>query len=170
MDLSVDPEILGRIFENLLASINPETQQSARNMTGSFYTPREIVDYMVTTSLRTYLKDKTDLNDQILDELFDVTKTPELTKQQKLDIFKSLTILKALDPAVGSGAFPMGLLQKIMFILNEIDPDGKIYEEINLIPNTSLLQRNYGNKYKIIRDCIFGNRQLGRMALCGLEL
>ena len=156
MDLSVDPEILGRIFENLLASINPETQQSARNMTGSFYTPREIVDYMVTTSLRTYLKDKTDLNDQILDELFDVTKTPELTKQQKLDIFKSLTILKALDPAVGSGAFPMGLLQKIMFILNEIDPDGKIYEEINLIPNASLLQRNYGNKYKIIRDCIFG--------------
>ena len=156
MDLSVDPEILGRIFENLLASINPETQQSARNMTGSFYTPREIVDYMVTTSLRTYLKDKTDLNDQILDELFDVTKTPELTKQQKLDIFKSLTTLKALDPAVGSGAFPMGLLQKIMFILNEIDPDGKIYEEINLLPNTSLLQRNYGNKYKIIRDCIFG--------------
>ena len=156
MDLSVDPEILGRIFENLLASINPETQQSARNMTGSFYTPREIVDYMVTTSLRTYLKDKTDLNDQILDELFDVTKTPELTKQQKLDIFKSLTTLKALDPAVGSGAFPMGLLQKIMFILNEIDPDGNIYEEINLLPNTSLLQRNYGNKYKIIRDCIFG--------------
>ena len=156
MDLSVDPEILGRIFENLLASINPETQQSARNMTGSFYTPREIVDYMVTTSLRTYLKDKTDLNDHILDELFDVTKTPELTKQQKLDIFKSLTTLKALDPAVGSGAFPMGLLQKIMFILNEIDPDGNIYEEINLLPNTSLLQRNYGNKYKIIRDCIFG--------------
>ena len=156
MDLSVDPEILGRIFENLLASINPETQQSARNMTGSFYTPREIVDYMVTTSLRTYLKDKTDLNDQILDELFDVTKTPELTKQQKLDIFKSLTTLKALDPAVGSGAFPMGLLQKIMFILNEIDPDGEIYEEINLIPSTSLFQRNYGNKYKIIRDCIFG--------------
>lgn len=156
MDLSVDPEILGRIFENLLASINPETQQSARNMTGSFYTPREIVDYMVTTSLRTYLKDKTNLNDQILDELFDITQTPELTKQQKLDIFKSLTTLKALDPAVGSGAFPMGLLQKIMFILNEIDPDGEIYEEINLIPNTSLFQRNYGNKYKIIRDCIFG--------------
>ena len=156
MDLSVDPEILGRIFENLLASINPETQQSARNMTGSFYTPREIVDYMVTTSLRTYLKDKTNLNDRILDELFDVTKTPELTKQQKLDIFKSLTTLKALDPAVGSGAFPMGILQKIMFILNEIDPDGEIYEEINLIPSTSLFQRNYGNKYKIISDCIFG--------------
>lgn len=156
MDLSVDPEILGRIFENLLASINPETQQSARNMTGSFYTPREIVDYMVTASLRTYLKDKTHLDDLILEELFDVTKTPELSKGQKMDIFKSLTTLKALDPAVGSGAFPMGLLQKIMFILNEIDPNGEIYEEINLIPNTSLFQRNYGNKYKIIRDCIFG--------------
>ena len=156
MDLSVDPEILGRIFENLLASINPETQQSARNMTGSFYTPREIVDYMVTTSLRTYLKDKTHLEDPILEELFDITKTPELSKGQKIDIFKALTTLKALDPAVGSGAFPMGLLQKIMFILNEIDPNGEIYEEINLIPNTSLFQRNYGNKYKIICDCIFG--------------
>jgi type I restriction-modification system DNA methylase subunit len=44
IDLSVDPEMLGRIFENLLAEINPETQQTARKATGSYYTPRPIVE------------------------------------------------------------------------------------------------------------------------------
>jgi len=48
VDLSVDPEMLGRIFENLLAEINPETEESARKSTGSYYTPRPIVDYKGT--------------------------------------------------------------------------------------------------------------------------
>ena len=47
VEISIEPEMLGRIFENLLAEINPETSASARKETGSFYTPREIVDYMV---------------------------------------------------------------------------------------------------------------------------
>ena len=55
IDLSVDPEMLGRIFENLLAEINPETGETARKSTGSFYTPREIVEYMVDESLAQYL-------------------------------------------------------------------------------------------------------------------
>ena len=56
-EISVDPEMLGRIFENLLAYIDPDTNQSARNATGSFYTPREIVDYMCKSSLKEYLLD-----------------------------------------------------------------------------------------------------------------
>ena len=55
-ELSIDPEMLGRIFENLLAEINPETGESARKSTGSYYTPRVIVDYMVDESLLLYLK------------------------------------------------------------------------------------------------------------------
>ena len=58
IELSIDPEMLGRIFENLLAEINPETGASARKNTGSYYTPRTIVDYMVQTSLKEYLKSK----------------------------------------------------------------------------------------------------------------
>lgn len=58
VEISIDPEILGRIFENLLAEINPETGESARKSSGSFYTPREIVDYMVEQSLLEYLKGK----------------------------------------------------------------------------------------------------------------
>ena len=50
-DIALDPELLGRVFENLLASYNPETKTTARKQTGSFYTPREIVNYMVDEPL-----------------------------------------------------------------------------------------------------------------------
>ncbi|EKC43981.1 type IIS restriction endonuclease, partial [human gut metagenome] len=55
-EVSLDPELLGKVFENLLASYNPETQTTARKQTGSFYTPREIVQYMVDESLVAHLK------------------------------------------------------------------------------------------------------------------
>ena len=57
-DVALDPELLGKVFENLLASYNPETKTTARKQTGSFYTPREIVNYMVDESLIAYLKNK----------------------------------------------------------------------------------------------------------------
>ncbi len=55
-EIALDPELLGKVFENLLASYNPETQTTARKQTGSFYTPREIVNYMVDESLLAYFK------------------------------------------------------------------------------------------------------------------
>ncbi|NLE43063.1 MAG: SAM-dependent DNA methyltransferase, partial [Lentisphaerae bacterium] len=54
-DVALDPELLGQVFENLLASYNPETRTTARKQTGSFYTPREIVQYMVDESIKAYL-------------------------------------------------------------------------------------------------------------------
>ncbi len=54
-EIALDPELLGRIFESLLAEYNPETEKSARKQTGSFYTPRHIVDYMVSESLKAHL-------------------------------------------------------------------------------------------------------------------
>ncbi len=54
-EIALDPELLGKVFENLLASYNPETSTTARKATGSYYTPREIVDYMVGESLVAYL-------------------------------------------------------------------------------------------------------------------
>jgi len=55
-EIALDPELLGKVFENLLASYNPETQTTARKQTGSFYTPREIVNYMVDESLIAYFQ------------------------------------------------------------------------------------------------------------------
>jgi len=57
-EIALDPELLGKVFENLLANFNPETQTTARKQTGSFYTPREIVNYMVDESLLRYLEDR----------------------------------------------------------------------------------------------------------------
>lgn len=57
-EVALDPELCGKVFENLLAAYNPETGTTARKATGSFYTPREIVDYMVDESLVAYLKGK----------------------------------------------------------------------------------------------------------------
>ena len=53
--VALDPELLGKVFENLLGAYNPETKETARNQSGSFYTPREIVNYMVDESLISYL-------------------------------------------------------------------------------------------------------------------
>jgi len=60
-EVALDPELLGRIFENLLASFNPETSTTARKATGSYYTPREIVEYMVDESLKGYLNNSLSL-------------------------------------------------------------------------------------------------------------
>ncbi|MEM5777844.1 MAG: TaqI-like C-terminal specificity domain-containing protein, partial [Candidatus Aenigmatarchaeota archaeon] len=55
-EVALDPELLGKVFENLLASYNPETANTARKSTGSYYTPRPIVDYMVDESLKQYFR------------------------------------------------------------------------------------------------------------------
>ena len=57
-EIALDPELLGKVFENLLASYNEETKTTARKQTGSFYTPRTIVEYMVDESLKAYLLGK----------------------------------------------------------------------------------------------------------------
>ncbi|MDR3185200.1 MAG: N-6 DNA methylase [Christensenellaceae bacterium] len=121
--LSVDPEMLGRIFENLLAEINPETGESAKKSTGSFYTPREIVDYMVDVSLFEYLKNKTNISDEKLEFLLNGDDNNSLNPNEIKNILNNLKSLTILDPACGSGAFPIGLLQKIVYIFQKLDPD-----------------------------------------------
>jgi hypothetical protein len=72
--VAIDPEMLGRIFENLLAEQSTETGQQARKAKGAFYTPREIVDYMCRESLRQHLKHAcADLirADEAIDKLID---------------------------------------------------------------------------------------------------
>ena len=134
MEVSIDPEMLGRIFENLLAEINPETGESARKATGSYYTPRPIVEYMVDSSLKEYLKTATGIEEEKINNLIekdDFTPQPpckgekeeNLTEQEQDRIISALEKVKILDPACGSGAFPMGILQRIVDILQKIDKD-----------------------------------------------
>ncbi len=124
-DVSLDPELLGRVFENLLAYVNPETSEQARKATGSFYTPREIVNYMVDEALKAYLGD--------------------ISRMSPQDIAARLKAVRVLDPACGSGAFPMGILTRIIELLEEwgaLDSDDA--------------DAVYQTKLDLIKNCIYG--------------
>lgn len=112
--VAVDPEMLGHIFENLLEDNKDK---------GAFYTPKEIVHYMTQESLIEYLHtqlpdaDRTDL------ENFVKNKDNKLSKEHKAAIDQKLDTVKICDPAIGSGAFPMGLLQEIFGLKERIAYD-----------------------------------------------
>lgn len=131
VEVSVDPEMLGRIFENLLAEIDPDSGETARKATGSFYTPREIVDYMATESLVQYIHNKTNLPQDQLRFIFKMMDKQnfDFTKAETEAILDSLEKVKILDPACGSGAFPMGVLQKIVQALEKLDPDAEWWKK-----------------------------------------
>jgi hypothetical protein len=189
--VAIDPEMLGRIFENLLASQNPDTEKMAnqRKAFGAFYTPREIVDYMVNESLKAFVEtqlfpqlpgqaDKVSEaaiaikgtlfqdvvdepkptiynqaeiaeNERIrerlkikIDKLFapDCVENP-FDKDETIRLRKALTEIRVLDPACGSGAFPMGVMLRLME-LRQIIGHGH--------------RNNYDLKEEILSKNIFG--------------
>src|SRR3972149_5124095 len=195
VDISVDPEMLGRIFENLLAEINPQTGKTARKSTGSYYTPRPIVEYMVDESLKQYLKtqlktslrhselvsesqemlnqvqhDRTDvfLEDKLSRLLSYGDWEIDLTETEKDSIIDALDRLKIIDPACGSGAFPMGILHKMLLILQKIDPQSKKWLSRKLARIDNKLLRHeveaklktenwdYVHKLGIIQNSVYG--------------
>lgn len=133
-EVSLDPELLGKVFENLLASFNPETQTSARKQTGSFYTPREIVQYMVDESLVAHLKRicGEELEQKYRNLVSYSVEDVDLSKEDRSAIMKAIYNCRVLDPACGSGAFPMGVLQQMVHILRQIDPDNEMWNEMML--------------------------------------
>ena len=147
-EVSIDPEMLGTIFENLLAEIDPDTEKSARKSTGSFYTPREIVDYMVEQSLVQYLKTKTEIDDEEkLQTLFSDDEENLFTDKEANVILKAISEVKILDPACGSGAFPMGALHKIVKLLQKLDK-GAIWWKKKQLEKARNLDSKYFNQFK----------------------
>ena len=171
IELSIDPEMLGRIFENLLAEINPETGENAKKSTGSFYTPRDIVDYMVDSSLCEYLKTKTGIDEIKLNALISYSKDDDdlavFDKAEKKQLIDALYTVTVLDPACGSGAFPIGMLQKVVYVLQEIDPDANLWfdkatENVGILLKKEFEKKfnagslNYIRKLSVIQNSIFG--------------
>ena len=219
-EVALDPELLGKVFENLLAAYNPETKVTARKETGSFYTPREIVNYMTDESLVAYLKNglityseaqgspamttpaaQLDLTGQAAPVQTEMSmETVSLSDEQKAEIekklrelfaydnepnpfdradtevlIKAIDTLKILDPAVGSGAFPMGVLHKLVFILDKLDPNNARWKDLQIDRASTIsdpIARNnaiddiedafarnaldYGRKLYLIQNSIFG--------------
>ena len=177
-EVALDPELLGKVFENLLASYNADTRTTARKKSGSFYTPREVVDYMVDEALIAYFERHLSATTSAAPmrmrrgaEALDLGTAPgELdlarpavssqlrsTGQSDLDarlrnllsfkeggnpfssaetdaLIAAIDNLRALDPACGSGAFPMGLLQKLIHVLHRLDPDNARWKAQNRAP------------------------------------
>ncbi|MGQ9820205.1 MAG: Eco57I restriction-modification methylase domain-containing protein, partial [Candidatus Kapaibacteriales bacterium] len=209
-EVALDPELLGKVFENLLAAYVPETATTARKATGSYYTPREIVDYMVDESLTEYLtqrmiegarsyvdigKTQTDmfgnegrkgqleiiekldpkrwldneekLKPEIKKLLSYEDETTEFNDEDKKILIKAIEDIKILDPACGSGAFPMGILHKLVLALHKLDPENKIWKE-QLIKKAAPEIReelkqslenkplDYIRKLGLIEHCIYG--------------
>ena len=141
-EVALDPELLGRVFENLLAAYNPETRNTVRKATGSYYTPRRIVDYMVDEALVAALTERVASTDgdrswfgdrlryvldyeDACDDAADLFEPPETAA-----IVRAIANLRVLDPAVGSGAFPMGMLHKLTLALRRLDPKNMLWEEL----------------------------------------
>ncbi len=165
VELSIDPEMLGRIFENLLAEINPETGESARKTTGSFYTPRKIVSHMVDLCLTRYLLDETNISEEKINALITLSTLDDaehpLNADEKRQVVEKLYNLKTLDPACGSGAFPIGILQKIVYLLEQVDSDFALSKNMiqkGFIAGNKHLDKNknYLRKLILIRDVIHG--------------
>jgi hypothetical protein len=134
-EVALDPELSGKVFENLLAAYNPETGATARKQTGSFYTPREIVDYMVDEALIAFMKgslttENVEVTEKRLRRLMSWEENGhDFDNQETEALITAIDGLKALDPAVGSGAFPMGILHKLVFILGKLDPRNEQWEQ-----------------------------------------
>ena len=132
-EVGVDPEMLGRIFENLLEDNKDK---------GAFYTPKEIVQYMCRESLIAYLQtDQKEENKECIRQ-FVTTHDADLLGDLKEDIDQKLIDVKICDPAIGSGAFPMGLLRELFFCRSAIEP--------NIVENAANIKRH------IIQNNIYG--------------
>ena len=192
-EVALDPELLGQAFENLLGVYNPETEELARKETGSFYTRRYVVDYMVNEALIAYFLQKVPpgdgdigfLEERLRDDLLAYDQLGEKDKSNDHMIYDSeiepmiqaIDDLKILDPAVGSGAFPMGILNKLVLILGKLDPQNERWKQRQLsqaekIEDTTSKNsaqkaieqvfskanryNNYGRKLYLIQNSIYG--------------
>lgn len=177
-DIALDPEMLGLVFENLLAELDPNLEESTiksiRKQTGSYYTPRKVIFEMVNDSLNLYLSKyisekhsnvvnaKAKVNDLVYHSFIE-----ESDPAFEQAVVEALDKYKVLDPACGSGAFPMGMLHRIVDVLKLVDAKNEKWVDLKL-QNVDVAQRtefkkvltshldDYGRKLGIIRDSIYG--------------
>lgn len=147
-EIAVDPEMLGRIFENLLAEQSDDTKEAARKNAGAFYTPRPVVSYMCRNTLMKHLD-------------------TEISSANSKQVIHKLLATTVLDPACGSGAFPMGMQEEMMQVLETVDPDGNLWvaemlksKDADFLEHISDFiadrQIRYVKKLGLLRNCLFG--------------
>ena len=197
-EVALDPELLGQVFENLLGAYNPETKKQARKRkaSGSYYTPRKVVEYMVDESLIAYFLQKVEpydddreyLEDRLRLDLEDLLayesrgRTDEVSdhlihEKEIGPLIQAIDEIKIIDSAVGSGAFPMDILNKLVLILQKLDPQNERWKQRQLQQASQILDiesrrraiksieeafseenhhNDYSRKLYLIQNCIYG--------------
>ena len=163
-EVALDPELLGRAFEHLLAAYNPETRETARKTTGSYYTPRKVVDYMVHEALTEALANAAEPADgdgkwwrERIDYLLDHSDVMDdasalFEDAERHALVAAIAKITVLDPAVGSGAFPMAILQTLTLALRRLDPDNALWEEHQKQRAAERAERAFDTRDKRERD------------------
>jgi type I restriction-modification system DNA methylase subunit len=175
VEVAIDPEMLGRIFENLILQL--ERDRDLRKMTGSYYTPRVIVHFMCQQSLKEYLASESQIDPTKLEMLLEFN-PPDQLEDWEVDLLKDIVSIPeartlrdmakrvfVLDPAVGSGAFLVGMLHEVLTLIKHMDirEHGQEY----------IARRNYDYELKrdIIENCLYGVDILEQaVRICELRL
>ena len=139
-DVAVDPEMLGKVFENML-------EEGDRGQSGSFYTPRTIVSYMCQEALAGYLEESANIPREETRKHFDPDQLVNFTLDEALRVRKALNTLTVLDPAVGSGSFLIGMMNELITIQRAAS--AALSEHVTPA-------RVGGWKEQIIRDTLYG--------------
>jgi hypothetical protein len=143
VEVALDPELLGKVFENLLGTYNPETEKTARNESGSFYTPREVINYMVDEAFIAHIeKNLSVLSSDDIRSIFQETELSDKILSKKEKIADVLCDIKIIDPAVGSGSFPMAILNRLVMLIQKI--------------SIKRFKNLYDMKIHLIENCIYG--------------
>lgn len=184
-EVAIDPEMLGKVFENLL-------EVEDRKSKGAFYTPREIVHCICQESLINYLANTMNLPDDdvrefilygdftkdedtrkdkregnggmfIAESLFKVEPDGQVSVNRLVDMDKALADVRVADPAVGSGAFPLGMLNEIVrarqniteYLIVEQKSHAKPSQEAFISRQMHTDRSAYRLKYETVKNCIF---------------
>lgn len=180
VEVAVNPEVIGTIFETFVLTAENEPDTNApdrRKATGSYYTPRVVVHFICRAVLRRYLVERTGIDEQVVKQLIEFDPAEQLdetgfgqlaalvTAEQAADLRRWALALRACDPAVGSGAFPVGLLQEMVKLVRLLD--------LRTGGAAAIAQRNYAYRLKkeIIENCLYGvDIQEQAVRICELRL
>ncbi|MFA0742013.1 MAG: hypothetical protein DFNUSKGM_002133, partial [Candidatus Fervidibacter sacchari] len=136
IQVALDPELLGTIFERLV---------TGRHETGSYYTPKPVVEFMCRQALKHYLAQETNLPETILEDLVENHSVENLSPAQANDIIRALDTIKVCDPACGSGAYLVTMLHELVAIYRAL------YSEKLNDP-----QKDYDLKLRIVERNLYG--------------
>jgi hypothetical protein len=176
-EVAIDPEMLGKVFESLVLEREHDPDVDLRKATGSYYTPRPVVAFMCREALTEYLAGESGIARDRIATLLDLPPANQMTDAEREELqglfstaeaqaLKALMLnVRACDPAVGSGAFLVGLLQTITWAIESLD--------WRLHGDAALARRNYAYdlKKQIIERCLYGvDIQAQAIQICKLRL